>query len=328
MERISMARRSFIRGTGGYLPEKVLTNDDLSAMLDTSDEWIRERTGIKRRHVAAEGELTSDIATAAARQALDAAGMEATDIDLIVLATTTPDRTFPATATAVQAKLGTGAGAAFDVQAVCSGFLFGLATADSMLKQGLFNRALVIGAETFTRILDWSDRGTAVLFGDGGGAVVIEAEEWTGAQDAGIITHHIRTDGTKSDLLYVDGGVSSTGTIGHVRMEGNRVFKHAVANISSAIQAVLTETGLTADDIDWFVPHQANKRILDGVAKKMGIAEEKVVITVDEHANTSAASIPLALNHAVRTGRAKPGDLILSEAMGGGFSWGASLFRL
>ncbi|WP_373005007.1 beta-ketoacyl-ACP synthase III [Hyphomonas sp.] len=323
-----MARRSFIRGTGGYLPEKVLTNDDLSAMLDTSDEWIRERTGIKRRHVAAEGELTSDIATAAARQALDAAGMEATDIDLIVLATTTPDRTFPATATAVQAKLGTGAGAAFDVQAVCSGFLFGLATADSMLKQGLFNRALVIGAETFTRILDWSDRGTAVLFGDGGGAVVIEAEEWTGAQDAGIITHHIRTDGTKSDLLYVDGGVSSTGTIGHVRMEGNRVFKHAVANISSAIQAVLTETGLTADDIDWFVPHQANKRILDGVAKKMGIAEEKVVITVDEHANTSAASIPLALNHAVRTGRAKPGDLILSEAMGGGFSWGASLFRL
>ena len=323
-----MTRRSFIRGTGGYLPEKVLTNDDLSAMLDTSDEWIRERTGIKRRHVAADGELTSDIATAAARQALEASGFDATDIDLIVLATTTPDQTFPATATAVQAKLGCGPSAAFDVQAVCSGFLFGLATADSMLKQGLFNRALVIGAETFTRILDWSDRGTAVLFGDGGGAVVIEAVEWTGAHDAGIITHHIRTDGTKSDLLYVDGGVSSTGTIGHVRMEGNRVFKHAVTNISSAIQAVLTETGLTADDIDWFVPHQANKRILDGVAKKIGIPEEKVVITVDEHANTSAASIPLALNHAVRTGRAKPGDLILSEAMGGGFSWGASLFRL
>jgi 3-oxoacyl-[acyl-carrier-protein] synthase III len=323
-----MARRSFIRGTGGYLPEKVLTNDDLSAMLDTSDAWIRERTGIKRRHVAADGELTSDIATAAARQALEASGFDATDIDLIVLATTTPDQTFPATATAVQAKLGCGPSAAFDVQAVCSGFLFGLATADSMLKQGLFNRALVIGAETFTRILDWSDRGTAVLFGDGGGAVVIEAEEWTGADDAGIITHHIRTDGTKSDLLYVDGGVSSTGTVGHVRMEGSRVFKHAVTNISSAIQAVLTETGLTAEDIDWFVPHQANKRILDGVAKKIGIPEEKVVITVDEHANTSAASIPLALNHAVRTGRAKPGDLILSEAMGGGFSWGASLFRL
>ncbi|MBU1289298.1 MAG: ketoacyl-ACP synthase III [Alphaproteobacteria bacterium] len=323
-----MTRRSFIRGTGGYLPEKVLTNEDLSTMLDTSDEWIRERTGIQKRHVAADGELTSDIATAAARQALEAANMTAQDIDLIVLATTTPDQTFPATATAVQAKLGCGPSAAFDVQAVCSGFLFGLATADSMLKQGLFNRALVIGAETFTRILDWSDRGTAVLFGDGGGAVVIEAEEWDGAADAGIITHHIRTDGTKSDLLYVDGGVSSTGTIGHVRMEGNRVFKHAVTNISSAIQAVLDETGLTADDIDWFVPHQANKRILDGVARKIGIPEEKVVITVDQHANTSAASIPLALNHAVRSGRAKKGDLILSEAMGGGFSWGASLFRL
>ncbi|MEH6696054.1 MAG: beta-ketoacyl-ACP synthase III [Hyphomonas sp.] len=323
-----MTRRSFIRGTGGYLPEKVLTNEDLSTMLDTSDEWIRERTGIQKRHVAADGELTSDIATAAARQALEAGNMTAQDIDLIVLATTTPDQTFPATATAVQAKLGCGPSAAFDVQAVCSGFLFGLATADSMLKQGLFNRALVIGAETFTRILDWSDRGTAVLFGDGGGAVVIEAEEWDGAADAGIITHHIRTDGTKSDLLYVDGGVSSTGTIGHVRMEGNRVFKHAVTNISSAIQAVLDETGLTADDIDWFVPHQANKRILDGVARKIGIPEEKVVITVDQHANTSAASIPLALNHAVRSGRAKKGDLILSEAMGGGFSWGASLFRL
>ncbi|MEH6807399.1 MAG: beta-ketoacyl-ACP synthase III [Hyphomonas oceanitis] len=323
-----MTRRSFIRGTGGYLPEKVLTNEDLSTMLDTSDEWIRERTGIQKRHVAADGELTSDIATAAARQALDAAGMTAEDIDLIVLATTTPDQTFPATATAVQAKLGCGPSAAFDVQAVCSGFLFGLATADSMLKQGLFNRALVIGAETFTRILDWSDRGTAVLFGDGGGAVVIEAVEWDGTNDAGIITHHIRTDGTKSDLLYVDGGVSSTGTIGHVRMEGNRVFKHAVTNISSAIQAVLDETGLTAEDIDWFVPHQANKRILDGVARKIGIPEEKVVITVDQHANTSAASIPLALNHAVRSGRAKKGDLILSEAMGGGFSWGASLFRL
>ena len=323
-----MTRRSFVRGTGGYLPEKVLTNEDLSTMLDTSDEWIRERTGIQKRHVAADGELTSDIATAAARMALEAANMTPQDIDLIVLATTTPDQTFPATATAVQAKLGCGPSAAFDVQAVCSGFLFGLATADSMLKQGLFNRALVIGAETFTRILDWSDRGTAVLFGDGGGAVVIEAVEWDGTNDAGIITHHIRTDGTKSDLLYVDGGVSSTGTIGHVRMEGNRVFKHAVTNISSAIQAVLDETSLTAEDIDWFVPHQANKRILDGVARKIGIPEEKVVITVDQHANTSAASIPLALNHAVRSGRAKKGDLILSEAMGGGFSWGASLFRL
>ena len=323
-----MGRRSFIRGTGSYLPERILTNDELSTMVETDDAWIQERTGIKQRHVAADGELTSDIAVHAARGALDAAGMKAEEIDLIVLATTTPDQTFPATATAVQAKLGTGPGAAFDVQAVCSGFLFALATADSLMKQGLFNKALVIGAETFTRIIDWSDRGTCVLFGDGGGAVVLEAVEWDGADDAGIITHHIRTDGTKSDLLYVDGGVSSTGTIGHVRMEGNRVFKHAVTNISAAIEAVLTETGLTSADIDWFVPHQANKRILDGVAKKMSIPEEKVVITVSEHANTSAASIPLALDNVVRSGRAKPGDLILSEAMGGGFSWGASLFRL
>ena len=323
-----MARRSFIRGTGSYLPAKVLTNDDMSQMVDTTNEWIIERTGITRRHVAADDEVTSDIAVVAAKQALEAAGMKASDVDLIVLATTTPDRTFPATATAVQAKLGIEQGAAFDVQAVCSGFLFALATADSMLKQGLFNTALVIGAETFTRILDWSDRGTCVLFGDGGGAVVLQTEEWDGAEDAGVITHHIRTDGTKSDLLYVDGGVSSTGTIGHVRMEGNKVFRHAVANISSAIQAVLDESGLSSEEIDWFVPHQANKRILDAVAKRMNIDDEKVVITVDQHANTSAASIPLALDYAVRSGRAKPGDLILSEAMGGGFSWGASLFRL
>jgi 3-oxoacyl-[acyl-carrier-protein] synthase-3 len=297
-------------------------------MVETSDAWIQERTGIRQRHIAADGQLTSDIATAAASRALEAAGLTPADIDLIILATTTPDRTFPASATAVQAKLGITRGAAFDVQAVCSGFLFALATADSMLKQGLFTRALVIGAETFTRIIDWSDRGTCVLFGDGGGAVVIEVREGEFAVDEGIITHHIRTDGSKSDLLYVDGGVSSTGTIGHVRMEGNRVFKHAVANISAAIEAVLDETGLTSADIDWFVPHQANKRILDGVAKKLNIPEDKVVITVDQHANTSAASIPLALDHAVRTGRAKAGDLILSEAMGGGFSWGASLFRL
>ena len=323
-----MARRSFIRGTGSYLPERVLSNADLAKMVDTSDEWIQERTGIRQRHIAADGELTSDIATAAAKRALEAAGLDASAIDLIVLATTTPDRTFPATATAVQAKLGMSGGAAFDVQAVCSGFLFALATADSMMKQGLFQRALVIGAETFTRIIDWSDRGTCVLFGDGGGAVVLEVREGEFAADEGVITHHIRTDGTKSDLLYVDGGVSSTGTIGHVRMEGNRVFKHAVANISAAIEAVLDETGLTSADIDWFVPHQANKRILDGVAKKLNIPEDKVVITVGQHANTSAASIPLALDHAVRSGRAKPGDLILSEAMGGGFSWGASLFRL
>lgn len=323
-----MARRSFIRGTGSYLPERVLTNDDLSLMVATSDEWIQERTGIRKRHIAADGELTSDVAVQAAKRALDAAGMQADQIDLIVLATTTPDQTFPATATAVQAKLGTGPGAAFDVQAVCSGFLFALATADSLMKQGLFNRALVIGAETFSRIIDWSDRGTCVLFGDGGGAVVLEAVEWDGADVAGVITHHVRTDGTKSDLLYVDGGVSSTGTIGHVRMEGNKVFRHAVTNISAAVEAVLQETGLTTRDIDWFVPHQANKRILDGVAKRLNIPEEKVIVTVSEHANTSAASIPLALDHAVRCGKARPGDLILSEAMGGGFSWGASLFRL
>ncbi len=323
-----MARRSFIRGTGSYLPERVLTNEDLSLMVATSDEWIRERTGIRQRHIAADGELTSDIAVQAARRALDAAGMQACEIDLIVLATTTPDQTFPATATAVQAKLGTGEGAAFDVQAVCSGFLFALATADSLMKQGLFHKALVIGAETFSRIIDWSDRGTCVLFGDGGGAVVLEAVDWDGADDAGVITHHVRTDGTKSDLLYVDGGVSSTGTIGHVRMEGNKVFRHAVTNISAAVEAVLRETGLTTRDIDWFVPHQANKRILDGVAKKLNIPEEKVIVTVSQHANTSAASIPLALDHAVRSGKVVPGDLILSEAMGGGFSWGASLFRL
>jgi len=323
-----MARRSFVLGTGSYLPERVLTNAQLAETVDTSDEWIRERTGIGQRHIAAEGEVTSDIAAAAARRALEAAGVDASEIDLIVLATTTPDRTFPATATAVQFKLGVTRGAAFDVQAVCSGFLFALATADSLLRQGLFNRAIVIGAETFTRIIDWSDRGTCVLFGDGGGAVVIEAREGEFAADEGIITHHIRTDGSKADLLYVDGGVSSTGTIGHVRMEGNRVFRHAVANISSAIEAVLEETGLAAADIDWFVPHQANKRILDGVARRLDIPEEKVIITIDQHANTSAGSIPLALDHAVRTGRARPGDLILFEAMGGGFSWGASLLRL
>ncbi len=322
-----MARRTFILGTGGYLPERVVTNEELSKTVDTTDAWIQERTGIRRRHIAAKDEVTSDLAVAAARDALRMAKVPADAIDLIVLATTTPDQTFPATATAVQAKLGITQGAAFDVQAVCSGFLFALATADSLMKQGLFNRALVIGAETFTRLLDWSDRGTCVLFGDGAGAVVLECRDGDFAADQGIIAHHIRTDGSKADLLYVDGGVSSTGTVGHVRMEGNKVFRHAVTNISSAIEIVLTHTGHTIADIDWFVPHQANKRILDGVAKRLSIPDEKVIITVDEHANTSAASIPLAFNHGVRTGRIKPGDLILSEAMGGGFSWGASLFR-
>ena len=319
-------RRSIIEGTGAYLPERVLTNDELSTMVETSDEWIRERTGIQERRIADEKELTSDLATFAAKDALSDAGLDASDIDLIVLATTTPDRTFPATATAVQANLGIAHGAAFDVQAVCSGFLFALATADSLLKQGLFQRALVLGAETFTRILDWTDRGTCVLFGDGAGGIVLKAT--TDEEDRGIITHYIRTDGRQSDLLYVDGGVSSTGTIGHVRMLGNRVFKSAVINISEAINKVLDETGLSVEEIDWFVPHQANQRILDAVAKKLGIDERKVVTTVNKHGNTSAASIPLALHTAVRDGRIKKGDLVVSEAMGGGFSWGATAFRM
>lgn len=320
--------RSHIRGVGGYLPQRVLTNQDLAAMVETSDDWIRERTGIRERHIAEEGELTSDIAVEASRLALERAGIAPGEVDLIVLATTTPDQTFPATATAVQAKLATGEGAAFDVQAVCSGFLFALATADSMLRQGLFRTALVIGAETFSRIIDWSDRTTCVLFGDGGGAVVMQAEAGAPGAGEGVIAHHVRTDGTKSGLLYVDGGVSSTRTIGHVRMQGNKVFKHAVANISSAVQAILDENGLGPDDIDWFVPHQANQRILDGVAKKLAIDEDRVISTVAEHGNTSAASIPLALNAAIEDHRVRPGQLILSEAMGGGFSWGASLFRI
>lgn len=319
--------RSVIRGTGAYLPERILSNDDLSKIVETSDEWIRERTGIQKRHIAAEGELTSDLATAAASMALQNAGIEPDEVDLIILATTTPDQTFPATATAVQAKLGAGPGAAFDVQAVCSGFLFGLATADSMLRQGLFKTALVIGAETFTRILDWSDRGTCVLFGDGAGAIVMTAETETDAGERGVLAHHIRTDGTKSELLHVDGGVSSTGTVGHVRMLGNQVFRHAVTNISSAIEVVLKETQTGVDEIDWFVPHQANQRILSAVAKRMKLDEDKVVSTVSQHGNTSAASIPLAFHTAVSDGRIQPGHLILSEAMGGGFSWGASLFR-
>ncbi|MEL6859031.1 MAG: beta-ketoacyl-ACP synthase III [Pseudomonadota bacterium] len=320
--------RSVIRGTGGYLPERIMTNEEMSTIVETSDQWIQDRTGIRQRHIAADGELTSDLATAAAKSILSNAGMTAAQVDLIVLATTTPDKTFPATATAVQANLGLAESAAFDVQAVCSGFLFALATADSMLKTGLFKTALVIGAETFTRILDWSDRGTCVLFGDGAGGVVMTAETEADAGDRGILTHHIRTDGTKSELLHVDGGVSSTGTIGHVRMLGNQVFRHAVTNISSAINVVYEETGLTSDDVDWFVPHQANQRILNGVAKKMKLDESKVISTVGVHGNTSAASIPLALHTAVSDGRIQPGQLVLSEAMGGGFSWGASLFRI
>jgi len=320
---------SVIIGVGGYLPDRVLSNHDLSEVVDTSDEWIQTRTGIRQRHIAAPDELTSDLATAAAKAALANAGISAGSVDLIVLATTTPDKTFPATATIVQDKLGIRGGAAFDVQAVCSGFLFALATADSMLKSGLFKTALVIGAETFTRLLDWSDRGTCVLFGDGAGAVILRAEQQQISQTPrGVLGHHIRTDGSKQELLYVDGGVSSTGTIGHVRMQGNQVFRHAVTNISSAVVEVLELTGHTISEIDWFVPHQANQRILDGVGRKLGIDDAKLVSTVEFNANTSAASIPLALSTAVSDGRITQGDLVLSEAMGGGFSWGASLFRL
>ncbi len=319
--------RTRIEGVGTYLPDRVLSNEDLARMVDTSDDWIHARTGIRERRIAAEDQVTSDLAAAAAIRALEDAGRTAGEVDVIVLATTTPDKTFPATATAVQAKIGMGEGAAFDVQAVCSGFLFALATADGLLSKGLFRRGLVIGAETFSRIIDWSDRGTCVLFGDGAGAVVVEAGP-ADADDRGILAHHVRTDGTKGELLHVDGGVSSTGTVGHVRMLGNQVFKHAVTNISAAIEAVLRESGYNANEIDWFVPHQANQRILDGVAKKLAINPERIVSTVARHGNTSAASIPLALGEAIADGRIKRGDLILTEAMGGGFSWGASLFRL
>jgi 3-oxoacyl-[acyl-carrier-protein] synthase-3 len=304
-----------------------MTNDEISDIVDTSDAWITERTGIKTRHIAADGELTSDIAVEAAKRAMQRAGITAEDVDLIVVATTTPDKTFPATATLVQAKLGICHGAAFDIQAVCSGFVFALSTADNFLKAGQFKTALVIGAETFTRILDWTDRGTCVLFGDGGGAVILRAEEGEPGKE-GVIGHHIRSDGRKSDMLHVDGGVSSTGTVGHVRMNGPQVFKHAVSNITSAVRSVIEGSDYEVDDIDWFVPHQANQRILDGVAKKLKIDETKVVSTVSQHGNTSAASIPLALDTAMRDGRIEAGQLVLIEAMGGGFTWGASLFRV
>jgi 3-oxoacyl-[acyl-carrier-protein] synthase-3 len=321
-------QRSVVLGCGSYLPGRILTNDDLSRMVDTSDEWIVQRTGIRERHIAAENEATSDMGLLAARAALAAAGVDAQSVDLILLATSTPDNTFPASAVSVQAGLGITHGAAFDLQAVCSGFVYGLATADGLMKTGAYKRALVIGAETFSRILDWSDRGTCVLFGDGAGAVVLEAQQQPGSrQDRGILTTHLRSDGRHKSKLYVDGGPSSTQTVGHVRMEGRAVFKHAVAMITDVIEAAFKATGYTADDIDWFVPHQANKRIIDDSAKKLGIAPEKIVSTVDRHGNTSAASIPLALAAAVADGRIKRGDLVLLEAMGGGFTWGASLLR-
>src|SRR5438105_3790884 len=320
--------RSVVLGCGSYLPTRVLSNTELSRMVDTTDEWITQRTGIRERRIAAKGETTSDMALAAARAALAAAGLDAQSIDLIVLATSTPDNTFPASAVTVQAGLGITRGAAFDLQAVCSGFVYALSITDALLRTGTYNRALVIGAETFSRILDWKDRTTCVLFGDGAGAVVMEAQQQPGGGgDRGVLTTHLRSDGRHKSKLYVDGGPSSTKTVGFLRMEGRAVFKHAVAMITDVIEDAFRSTGTTAADIDWFVPHQANKRIIDDSAHKLGIAPEKVVTTVSMHGNTSAASIPLALNVAVKDGRIKKGDLVLLEAMGGGFTWGSALIR-
>jgi 3-oxoacyl-[acyl-carrier-protein] synthase III len=320
--------RSVVLGCGSYLPERTVTNADLARTVDTSDEWIVQRTGIRERHIAADGEFTSDLGLKAAQAALGNARVDAQSIDLIIVGTSTPDNTFPATAVAIQAGLGINQGAAFDLQAVCSGFVYAMATANGLLRTGVHKRALVIGAETFSRILDWTDRGTCVLFGDGAGAVVMEAQEQPGTRDdRGLLTAHLRSDGRHKQKLYVDGGPSSTGTVGHLRMEGKEVFKFAVGAITDVIKDVFADTGYTAADIDWFVPHQANKRIIDGSAHKLGIAPEKVVTTVDRHGNTSAASIPLALDVAVKDGRVKRGDLVLFEAMGGGFTWGAALVR-
>src|SRR5688572_22489522 len=320
--------RSAVLGIGSYLPSRVVTNDELARKVDTSDEWIVQRTGIRERRIAAPGELTSDLARKAATAALNDAGLDPQAIDLIIVGTSTPDQTFPASAVTVQAGLGITHGAAFDLQAVCSGFVFALATADGLLKSGNFKRALVIGAETFSRILDWSDRTTCVLFGDGAGAVVLEAQKQDDKPDSrGILTTHLRSDGRHKTKLYVDGGPSSTQTVGVLRMEGREVFKHAVGMITDVIVDAFNATGLTADDIDWFIPHQANKRIIDASAHKLHIAPQKVVLTVDLHGNTSAASIPLALAVAVKDGRVKKGDLLLFEAMGGGFTWGSALVR-
>jgi len=317
-----------VRGVGSYLPENVVTNHDLAAKVDTTHEWIVERTGIEARHIAADGELTSDLAYAAALNALEDAGLAADEIDLIILATSTPDNTFPATATKIQARLGIHHGAAFDVQAVCSGFVYALSVADNLLKSGQHSKALVIGAETFSRILDWEDRTTCVLFGDGAGAVVLETLEGEGTNDdRGILAAQLRSDGRYYDKLYVDGGPSSNQMAGFLRMEGREVFRHAVGNISGIISSTLQEAGLVPADIDWFVPHQANKRILEGTARKLGMDMDKIVVTVDRHGNTSAASIPLALDLARKDGRIQAGNLVLLEAMGGGFTWGAVLIR-
>ncbi|WP_303983309.1 beta-ketoacyl-ACP synthase III [Dongia mobilis] len=323
-----MARRSLLLSAGSYLPKEILTNADLAKRVDTTDDWISQRTGIKQRHIAAPGELTSDLAVHAAEQALHHAGLRGADIDMLILATTTPDHTFPATATKVQQRIGMKGGFAMDVQAVCSGFVFGLATADNFIRAGQAHRALVIGAETFSRILDWKDRNTCVLFGDGAGAVVLEAGEGDGtSKDRGVLCTHLFSDGTYYDKLYVDGGPSTTQTAGFVHMEGKEVFRHAVVNLAAAVDAAIASAGIKADDVDWLVPHQANRRIIDSMGNKLKLAPEKVVVTIDRHANTSAASIPLALAEAVNDGRIQRGQLVLMEAMGGGFTWGSALIR-
>jgi 3-oxoacyl-[acyl-carrier-protein] synthase III len=323
-------RRSVILGSGSALPQRCVSNAEMARMVDTSDEWIVERTGIRQRHIAGEGETTASLATEAARRALDAAGLEPSAVELIVLATATPDQTFPASATKVQHSLGCNGGIAFDVAAVCSGFLYALATADSMLRTGMARNAVVIGAETFSRILDWEDRATCVLFGDGAGALVLEAREVDpDDEDApGILATKLHADGQHNELLYVDGGPATTGTVGKLRMRGREVFRHAVVNLAEVLREVLEDVGKTPADIDWVVPHQANARILDATARKLGLPADKVVVTVDQHANTSAASVPLAFDYAMRDGRIKPGDLVMFEAMGGGFTWGASLARM
>lgn len=318
-----------VTGVGGYLPDEIVTNEALSKVVDTSDEWIRERTGIRQRHRAAPDQAVSDLAVEAARRALAAAGRTPADIDLIIVATTTPDLTFPAVATIVQRKLGCPVGIAFDVQAVCSGFVYALSTADGFVARGRSRCALVIGAETMTRLMDWTDRGTCVLFGDGAGAFVVEPGKGDGSvSDRGLLGFALRADGTKQDLLYVDGGVSTNGLVGHLRMQGNQVFRHAVVNISEAVVAAAADAGIVVSDVDWFIPHQANQRILEGVARRLGLDEAKVVSTVAVHANTSAASIPLAMATAIEDGRIQPGQLVLMEAMGGGLTWGACVVRL
>jgi 3-oxoacyl-[acyl-carrier-protein] synthase-3 len=320
--------RSVVLGVGAYLPEQIVTNADLEAKVDTSDEWIVQRTGIRQRHIAHKGETTSTLATRAAEAALANAGRSADDVDLVIVATSTPDYTFPAVATQVQAALDIRNGAAFDLQAVCSGFVFAIATADKFLTSGANKCALVIGAETFSRLMDWKDRTTCVLFGDGAGAVLLEAQESNGELcERGVLTSHLRSDGRHREKLYVDGGPSATGTVGHLRMQGREVFRHAVGMVTDVVEDAFAATGVGADDLDWFVPHQANRRIIDASAQKLGVAPEKVVITVDRHGNTSAASIPLALAEAHADGRIKQGDLVMIEAMGGGFTWGSALIR-